>query len=149
MTILISACLLGLETRYDGRGKAVKALMELAEKHTLVPVCPEQLGGMPTPRVACERLGDKVVSIDGQDKTEAFHQGARLAREIGRISRCEAAVLKSKSPSCGLKQVYDGSFNKQLVDGKGVFAELMAGENIPLFTENELDSLYAWLEQNA
>lgn len=145
MNILVSACLLGLETRYDGKGKMHPALVALSEQHTLIPVCPEQLGGLPTPRPPCEIRDGRVFNQANEDRTDAFVHGAQQSKEICELTRCQAAVLKSRSPSCGRGQVYDGSFSGTLVEGNGVFAQMLQDEGIPVFTEEELDKLTAWL----
>ena len=141
MRILVSACLLGLNTRYDGRDSRDPAVLALAARHSLVPVCPEQLGGLPTPRPPCEIRSGRVVSCQGQDLTDAFEQGARLAMETLRLCGCEAAVLKARSPSCGKGLVYDGSFTGRLTAGNGVLAGALLRQGIPVYTEAELDSL--------
>ena len=137
MRLLVSACLLGLCTRYDGRAKADARVMDLAGRHILVPVCPEQLGGLPTPRAASEIRDGRVVSCLGEDVTEAFIRGAEEALKVCRIAGCEAAVLKARSPSCGKGQVYDGRFTETLREGSGLFAARLLDEGIPVFTEEE------------
>lgn len=139
MTILVSACLLGLCTRYDGGAKISEGVLRLAAQHTLVPVCPEQLGGLPTPRPPAERQKDgRIVNRNGQDVTAAFTLGARLALDIFGISHCEAAILKARSPSCGLGEIYDGSFSGTLKTGSGVFAALCVENGIRVYTEENL-----------
>lgn len=142
MTILVSACLLGLCTRYDGGAKAHEGVLRLAEKHTLVPVCPEQLGGLATPRPPAEIQKDgRIVNKEGLDVSAPFHLGAELALSICRLSRCEAAILKARSPSCGLGMVYDGSFSGTLTKGSGVFAALCIENGIRVYTEESLPAL--------
>lgn len=142
MTILVSACLLGLCTRYDGKAKAHEGVLRLAEQHTLVPVCPEQLGGLTTPRPPAERQKDgRIVNKKGQDVTAAFTLGARLALDIFTLTRCEAAILKARSPSCGLDEIYDGSFSGTLIKGSGVFAALCKEKGIRVCTEEDVEGL--------
>ena len=140
MRILVSACLLGVNCRYNGIPKedaAVKTL--LADKDiTLIPVCPEQLGGLPTPRTPSERKGDGVVSLEGEERTVAFTRGAEEALRLAKLYECGAALLKERSPSCGNKEIYDGSFTGTLVPGEGVTAELLRKNGVKVFGESEL-----------
>ena len=141
MRLLVSACLLGIGCRYDGSGKPCTDVLRLGEKHSLVPVCPEILGGLPTPRCPAERQGDRVITRQGEDVTEAYRRGAREAVRIGEICRCQAAVLKERSPSCGSGLVYDGSFCGRLTEGDGVFAALCRQRGLPLYGESEIGKL--------
>ena len=140
MKILISACLLGACCRYDGASKAHPLAALLAERHTLVPVCPEQLGGLPTPRPPAERRGGRVVTQSG-DVTEQYLRGAEETLELCKLLGCEAAVLKERSPSCGRGQVYDGTFSGTLTAGDGVTAELLAAHGIPVYGESQIEEL--------
>ncbi len=140
MKILISACLLGACCRYDGASKAHPLAALLAERHTLVPVCPEQLGGLPTPRPPAERRGGRVVTQSG-DVTEQYLRGAEETLKLCKLLGCEAAVLKERSPSCGRGQVYDGTFSGTLTAGDGVTAELLAAHDIPVYGESQIEKL--------
>ena len=141
MKILISACLLGVRCRYDRASKPHPQMEELAGKHTLIPVCPEQLGGLPTPRPPAERQRDRVMAVTGTDVTEQYRRGAEETLRLCRFFGCEAAVLKEKSPSCGCIAVYDGTFTGTLMEGKGVTAELLAANGIPVYGESDLEAL--------
>ena len=141
MKILISACLLGVRCRYDGASKACPGVEELARKHTLIPVCPEQLGGLPTPRPPAERQGELVVTHSGADVTEQYRRGAEETLRLCRLFGCEAAVLKERSPSCGSGQVYDGTFSGTLTAGDGVTAALLKEHGIPVYGEGDLKTL--------
>jgi uncharacterized protein YbbK (DUF523 family) len=125
MKILISACLLGTRCRYDGASKAHPEVMKLAECHTLVPVCPEQLGGLPTPRVPSEIKDGVVTAKDGRTVDKEFRAGAAKCLEIAMREKPDLIVLQSRSPSCGVKQRYDGTFTGTLADGSGVTAQLL------------------------
>lgn len=140
MRILISACLLGACCRYDGASKEHPLAKELMKRHTLVPVCPEQLGGLPTPRPPAERRGDRVVTQAG-DVTEQYRRGAEEALRLCRLLGCEAAVLKERSPSCGRGVIYDGTFTGALTAGDGVTAELLAAHGIPVYGESQIRKL--------
>ena len=141
MKILVSACLIGCACRYDGKSKPHEGVIALCDKHTLVPVCPEIYGGLPTPRKPSEIVGDKVVSSDGTDVTDEYMRGASEALRVAETFGCEAAVLKAKSPSCGKGKVYDGSFGGVLTDGDGVTAKLLLAHGIKVYTEDEIAGL--------
>ena len=136
--MLISACLLGVECRYDGGGQMLPSLEALMERYELIPVCPEQLGGLSTPRCPCEIRGDRVMSRDGDDRTVEYEKGALEALRLCRLFSCEAAILKAKSPSCGLGCVYDGTFSGTLRPGDGVTAGLLKNSGVPVYTEKNL-----------
>lgn len=138
-SIAVSACLLGEPCRYDGAAMPCEAVCGLAEAFDLVPVCPEQLGGLPTPRTPSEIQPDgRVVDSAGVDRTEAFRFGARKAVEIARERGCVCAVLKARSPSCGVHQVYDGSFTGALVPGEGVAAAEFRRAGLKCFDEADV-----------
>ena len=141
MKLLIAACLLGVPCRYDGAAKPQPWAEELARRHELVPVCPEQLGGLPTPRHPSERQGDRVVMNTGMDVTEQYRRGADAALRLCRMLGCEAAVLKERSPSCGHGKIYDGSFTGTLTDGDGVTAEPLIRNGIPVYGESQAAEL--------
>ena len=139
--LLISACLLGVQCRYDGGSKPVMPTVALMEQYHLIPICPEQLGGLPTPRKPSERRGDRVVMNDGRDVTAEYHRGAEETLRLGRLYGCTAAVLKEKSPSCGCGRIYDGTFTGTLTDGDGVTAALLKENGIKVYGESELEKL--------
>lgn len=120
---VISSCLTGEKCRYDGCSKKAENFEELQKKYRLIPVCPEILGGLDTPRLPSEIKDGRVFMSDGTDVTEQFEKGASLALEIALNNGCEVAVLKSKSPSCGCGKIYDGTFSESLTDGDGVFVQ--------------------------
>ena len=141
MKILISACLLGVRCRYDGASKPHPLAKELAKRHELIPVCPEQMGGLPTPRPPAERQGERVVSVEGVDVTEQYRRGAEETLRLCRLFGCEAAVLKERSPSCGRGAVYDGTFTGTLADGDGVTAQLLLEAGVSVYGESRLEEL--------
>ena len=138
--LLISACLLGVQCRYDGGSKPVMPTVALMEQYHLIPICPEQLGGLPTPRPPAERRGGRVVTQSG-DVTEQYLRGAEETLKLCKLLGCEAAVLKERSPSCGRGQVYDGTFSGTLTAGDGVTAELLAANGIPVYGESQIEDL--------
>ena len=111
MKLLVSACLLGVGCRYDGGHNQLPQLKELLKTHTCIPICPEQMGGLPTPRPPAERQGSRVVTRDGEDVTEAFLRGTAEVLRLADLYRCKAALLKERSPSCGCGQIYDGTLS--------------------------------------
>ena len=133
--LLIRACLTGENCKYDGGNNALppETLAALRARYELVPVCPERLGGLPTPRTPSERRFDRVVSRAGEDVTDAFRRGAEEALRIARENGCRRALLKTNSPSCGSGTIYDGSFSGTLTGGYGVAAELLIYEKIEVF----------------
>lgn len=139
--LLVSACLLGTPCRYDGKSKADARVLALREKYELIPVCPEQLGGLPTPRTPSERRGAHVFMQDGRDVTENYRCGAEAALALCRAQSCIAAVLKERSPSCGSSGIYDGTFSRTLIPGDGVTAELLRENGIPVYGESEIETL--------
>ena len=143
--ILVSRCLLGDPCRYDGASRPCPAVEALRGRYDLIPICPERDGGLPVPRVPCERRGERVVSKDGRDLTAPYRLGAERALERAKESGANVAVLKSNSPSCGVGRIYDGTFSGNLTDGDGVTAELLKAAGIELYTENDIETL---LSQN-
>lgn len=122
MKILISACLLGLSCRYDGRSREDKALIEALKGHELIPICPEIYGGLPTPRAASEIRGERVITDKGDDVTAEYLKGAGECVRLASVLGAEAAVLKDKSPSCGVGLIHNGRFDGGLVAGDGCAA---------------------------
>ena len=142
MRILVSACLLGLRVRYDGKSKPCEAVLRLLEKHELIPVCAEVFGGLPTPRVPAERTGSRVVAKDGRDVTEEYVRGAQEIARLARLYGCTHAILKEKSPSCGKGRIYDGTHTGTLTDGNGVLAELLMEMGVKVVGETEIERLF-------
>lgn len=137
-SILVSACLLGEPCRYDGKSKPCPAVMALKERYNIVPVCPEVMGGLPTPRIPSEICGDRVLMKDGRDVTENYDRGAKTALRLARENGCTVAVLKEKSPSCGSGLIHNGLFDGGLVAGDGVTAQLLKKEGIRVLGESEI-----------
>jgi len=145
---LCSACLLGIKCRYNGKGKPNKKLVALAKKELLIPVCPEQLGGQPTPRPNAEikngngkdvlKRKAKVYEDNGQDVTRYFINGAKEVLKIAKLYNVKVAILKQKSPSCGSGQIYDGTFSKNLISGDGVTSALLKKKGIKIISEEEI-----------
>lgn len=136
---VVSACLAGQACRYDGKAQPLERVRDLVRRGLALPVCPEQMGGLPTPRVSCERVGGRVLDADGEDRTEAFLLGAQEALALARLFGATHALLKSRSPSCGCGLIYDGTFGGGLVRGNGLFAELLLGHGFDVLTDLDLE----------
>ena len=147
--LVISACLLGVACNHEGRGSPRAVVDELAQQYRLVPVCPEVLGGLPTPRAAAELTGGdgadvmagtgdaRVVNIAGDDVTSAYRRGAEAAVSVALAVGARRAVLKARSPSCGSAAVYDGTFSRRLVSGRGVTAAALAAAGLEVGSEED------------
>ena len=138
---LISACLLGVACRYDGTGQALESLDALMERYELIPVCPEQLGGLPTPRTPAELRNGRVITRDGADVTDAFSRGAAQTCALARLYGAKLALLKARSPSCGSGGVYDGSFTGKIVPGEGVAAGALRAMGVRVYSEENAEVL--------
>ena len=141
MNILISACLLGMSCRYNGEGQIIPGTDKLMEKHHLVPICPEIYGGLSTPREPSEIKNGRVISKSGNDLTEYFERGAQEILALAKLNHCKYAILKQRSPSCGYKKIYDGTFSGKIISGKGVLAELLLKNGVIIVDETEIDKL--------
>ena len=124
MKIMVSACLLGENCKYSGGNNLRPELLRLLFGHTVVPVCPEVLGGLPTPRVPAEIVAGTVWNREGVSVDDAFRRGAEAALDIAEREKPDLIILQSRSPSCGVKEVYDGTFSGRLIPGRGIFAGL-------------------------
>jgi uncharacterized protein YbbK (DUF523 family) len=136
--IIVSACLAGIKCRYDGKSKPCQKVIELVKQGKAIPVCPEQLGGLPTPRIPSEQKDKKVITKDGKNVTKNFKQGAETALQITKENNCNKAILKTKSAACGYGKIYDGTFSGKLINGNGVFAKLLEKNGITIQTENDI-----------
>lgn len=136
--IIVSACLAGLHCRYDGAEKPYAEVIRLVAEGKAIPVCPEQLGGLPTPRQPSEINGGQVIRKDGVDVTAEFQQGAREALKLAQLVGAKTAILKAKSPSCGSGKIYDGSFSGTLIAGDGILAQMYKENGIEVKTEEEI-----------
>lgn len=140
--ILVSACLLGVNCRYNGTGSLKEEWLEALKGLPVVPVCPEQLGGLATPRPPAEIVGEnpvQVVTSEGADVTDAFQKGAEEMLRIVQLLEARVAVLKERSPSCGKNQIHDGTFSGHVVPGSGLTARAFKAAGIAVFSEEELE----------
>ena len=137
MKILVSACLLGQNCKYSGGNNRCEAVLHYCEGHDVIPVCPEQLGGLPTPRIPAEIVDGTVTTKTGENVDAAFRLGAEKALRIALDAGADFAILQPRSPSCGVSRVYDGTFTGTLRPGRGVFAQLLMEHHIPAYNADE------------
>ena len=140
-SLLVSACLLGVPCKYSGGHNGCPKVAALKDRYHLVPVCPEQLGGLPTPRPPAECRDGRVFNRAGEDVTDRFAAGAEAALHLAGTLSCQGAVLKSRSPSCGSGAIYDGTFTGTLTTGDGVTARLLKDHGFPVYTEEDVDKI--------
>ena len=137
--IIVSACLLGEACRYDGKSKPCEKVKLLAEKYELIPVCPEVFGGLSTPRPPSEMQSDgSFINALGEDVTDNYRKGAEETLRIAKENGCKLAVLKEKSPSCGVHSRYDGTFTGTLTKKSGITASLLRENGITVLSEEDL-----------
>lgn len=134
---LVSACLVGINCRYNGKSQTIPALVEMVRRGEAIPVCPEILGGLPTPRTPAEQQGDKVIDQNGKDVTAEFEKGAGETLKIAKMAQANEAILKARSPSCGANKVYDGTFTHTVINGDGVTARLLKQNGISVITDED------------
>ena len=148
--VLISSCLLGENVKYDGGNNSItqnKFIQKLQKLNLIVSICPEVEGGLPIPRVPVEILNKRAINKDGEDKTDEFNQGANKALEIALQNGIKMAIMKSKSPSCGVGRIYDGTFLRKLINGDGISATLLKNNGIKIFNEDELEIAQEYWER--
>lgn len=134
---IASACLCGLNCRYDGKTKPVEAIVKLCNAGKVLPLCPESLGGLQAPRPPCEWRNGRAMDKNGCDRTDNFELGSEKALQMANASGCRKAILKSRSPSCGVGQIYDGTFTGTLIPGNGLWAEKLLKAGFEVFTEDD------------
>lgn len=141
-TVLVSACLLGEKCKYSGGSNYNRKVMDWIEGQRgeikVIPVCPEVMGGLETPRPPAEIQGEAVVTADGRDVTEEYRRGAEKTLQLALKSGCRLAVLKERSPSCGGGEIYDGTFSHTVISGDGVTAALLKRHGIRVLGETDL-----------
>ncbi len=136
--ILVSACLLGTNCKYNGGNNKNNKVLNFLKDKEVIPICQEILGGLTTPRDPAERVGNRVMTNKGQDVTKDFLKGAEETLYLSKLLDIKKALLKAKSPSCGNKEIYDGSFKGNIINGIGVTAELLKENGIEIVNENEI-----------
>lgn len=139
MKILVSNCLLGVNCRYDGKNCFNKKVLNFIKGNEVIGVCPEDAGGLPTPRQPAEKVDDKIIAKDGKDVTKEYNRGADYALQLAKNKKVDLVILKSNSPSCGKGKIYDGTFSGNLTDGYGVTAKLLIENGFKVITENDIE----------
>lgn len=145
--ILVSSCLLGLNTKYNGGNNYNPLIEEIKKHYNVIPICPEVSGGLPIPRDSSEINGNLVVSIKGIDVSKEYYKGAEISLDKALKYNCKIAILKDKSPSCG-RVSYDGTFTKKLIDRHGITYNLLVNNGIKIYTENEISKLLNELDES-
>ena len=139
---IVSSCLIGHKCRYDGTDNKNDNVVNFLKDKTYISVCPEELGGLCTPRdpseIVVENDEVKVVTKNGVDVTKEFELGAKISLEVAKSNKCSVAILKSKSPSCGNNQIYDGTFSSRLISGSGLTAKLLSDNGIKIINEKDV-----------
>ncbi len=136
---LVSACLCGMNTKYDGTNNFNQKIFDLVKDGKAIAVCPEQLGGLTTPRVPSEIKNGKVINKNGIDVTDNFINGANQVLDLVKKFNIDKVILKSKSPSCGKGKIYSGYFNGELVDGNGILTQLLLDNNVEVISSDDID----------
>ena len=136
--ILVSACLLGYNCKYNGKNNKNDKVLEYINDKYVIPICPEVFGGLSTPRIPSEIKGDKVINKQGIDVTKYFIEGANKTLDIAKILNIKKAILKQKSPSCGYGKIYNGKFNGTIINDDGITSKLLKENNIEIITEEDL-----------
>lgn len=138
MKILVSACLLGKNCKYNGGNNLNQGVLEFIEGHEVIGVCPEQLGGLSTPRLPAEIVDGVVTNKEGVSVDAQFRKGAQTALAVALEKKVDLAILQSRSPSCGVKEIYDGSFSGKKIKGQGVFAKLLSAHGIKVLDAEDV-----------
>ncbi|MBR3992963.1 MAG: DUF523 domain-containing protein [Anaerotignum sp.] len=138
MKIAVSACLLGHDCKYNGGNNRSQKVLDYIKGHEVIPVCPEVAGGLPVPRVPVELKDGRAINRNGEDVTDFFRRGVELTMEKLADQNIDLVILQPRSPSCGCKQIYDGSFTKTLINGKGMFAQALSDAGIPLMDGDDV-----------
>ena len=139
MKVLVSACLLGVDCKYNGGNNKNPAVLEFLRDKTVIPVCPEVMGGLPVPRTPVELQHGIAINRNGENVHRQFCDGVQQAVELAKRERIDLAILQPRSPTCGVRQIYDGTFSKQLVDGQGLLAAALMREGFSVVDAEELE----------
>ncbi len=139
--LLISACLIGENCKYNGGNNLVDNFDYFKNHYELIPICPEILGGLPTPRLPSEIIDGQAINKAGENVTKEFRYGAQKALEIAKLNECDLCLLKERSPSCGVNLIYDGSFSGKVINGMGITAKLLKEQGFTVFSEMETEKL--------
>ena len=139
MKIMVSACLLGQRCKYNGGDNYSQAVAAFTKGHDVIAVCPELAGGLSVPRAPCEIVGGVVMNARGENVDEAFRTGAALCLQTAVEELIDLAILQPRSPSCGVHQIYDGTFSGKRIDGSGVFAALLRAHGFRVVDSEDIE----------
>lgn len=139
--LLVSGCLLGENTKYNGKNNYIPLIEKIKEKYNIIVICPEVMGGLSIPRDPSEISGNKVINNKMKDVTFEYNKGAEIALKLAIKNNCKKALLKEKSPSCGVNYIYDGTFSGNIICGMGITTKLLVSNNIDVYSENEIELL--------
>jgi len=147
--LLVSACLLGAPVAYDGGGRCLEELLPFGARGRVIPVCPEVAGGLPIPRPSAEIVGGsgadvlggraRIVAVDGADVTESYLRGAEIALAVAERHGCTVALLRERSPSCGVHRIYNGTHSHRQKPGEGVTTALLRQNGVRVYSDRELE----------
>ena len=138
MKIMVSACLMGENCKYNGGNNLSEKILEFVKGHEVITVCPEVMGGLPIPRIPAEIVNGVVTTKDGRNVDSEFRIGADKALKIAIENQVDLVILQSRSPSCGSKQIYDGSFSGKKIEGQGIFAKMLAENGFKILDAENL-----------
>lgn len=136
--ILVSACLAGINCKYNSKNNENAKIIELIKDKDVILICPEQLGGLKTPRTPAEIRNNKVINKDNIDVTKEYQKGAKEVLALAQKFNIKTAILKSKSPSCGKSKIYDGTFSNNLIEGNGITTELLENNGIKVISSDDI-----------
>ena len=136
--IVVSACLAGVECRYNNTSHTIPKIVEMVKAGKALPICPELLAGLPTPRPPAEQQKENIISATGDNQTADYLLGSTIALKIALLIHCKKAILKANSPTCGCGTIYDGTFSGHLIIGDGVFTKVLKENGIAVFTEKTM-----------
>lgn len=143
MKVIVSACLLGDNVKYNGENNYQEELVSFLKDYEVIKICPEVMGGLKIPRSSAEIRNEKVITYDNQDVTNEFSKGALKVLELAKRENVKVAILKKNSPSCGMGNIYDGTFSHKLIKGDGVTSKLLKNNGITILNEENYKE-YQW-----
>ena len=135
---MVSACLLGQKCKYNGGDNYSAKVIDFIKGHEVIPVCPETAGGLTTPRLPCEIVDGRVINTAGESRDKEFREGAAVCLDLAKKNNIDLAILQSRSPSCGVDRIYDGTFSGKLIEGSGVFASLLRENGFKIMDAGDL-----------
>lgn len=142
MKVIVSSCILGKHCRYNGSNAINPSVIEWLKAHEVASLCPEVMAGLSTPRPSAELIDGRVEEVNGSDVTEIYQKGVQMAMADINESEIDLAILQSRSPTCGVNQIYDGSFKGQLIEGQGIFAQYLIKKGIRVIDVADFEAIF-------